>query len=125
MDKINERRKVIDIETLEITDAGNSNGISTQLKSLIEKGEHRSLNVEEKQTIIDNATKAYADFLTALGCDWENDPNSAETPKRVAKAFVNDLWRGRYELPTDITAFPSDGYSGIVLEMDIPIISQC
>lgn len=125
MDKINERRKVIDIETLEITDAGNSNGISTQLKALIEKGEHRSLNVEEKQTIIDNATKAYADFLTALGCDWENDPNSAETPKRVAKAFVNDLWRGRYELPTDITAFPSDGYSGIVLEMDIPIISQC
>ncbi len=36
-----------------------------------------------------------------------------------------DLWAGRYNLPTDITAFPSDGYDGIVLERDIPIVSMC
>jgi len=48
-----------------------------------------------------------------------------ETPYRVAKAYVNDLWKGRYELPTDITSFPSDDYAGIVLERDIPVVSMC
>lgn len=121
----NERRKTIDIETLEITKAGNANGISLQLNSLLKNNEHRSLNSEEKQVIISKAAKAYGDFLTELGVDWENDPNSMESPMRVAKAFVNDLWKGRYELPSDITAFPSDGYKGIVLEKDIPIVSMC
>jgi GTP cyclohydrolase I len=122
---INSRRKVADVEKLETAQAGFANGISLQLKTLIDKGDHRSLNDKEKKKIITNAEKAYGKFLTALGVDWENDPNSMETPKRVAKAYVNDLWRGRYEIPTEITAFPSDGYKGIVLERDIPVISQC
>jgi GTP cyclohydrolase I len=121
----NKRRQKIDIEALEITKAGNANGISLQLEGLIKSGNHRSLSYEEKQIIIEEATLHYGNFLTALGVDWENDPNSMETPRRVAKAYVNDLWRGRYELPTDITAFPSDGYNGIVIEKDIPTVSMC
>lgn len=121
----NKRRKIISVESLEITAPGNANGLSTQLNKLIESGEHRSLTYGEKFRIIENAAIHYGNFLSALGVDWENDPNSMETPTRVAKAYVNDLWRGRYELPTDITSFPSDGYDGIVLERDIPIISMC
>ena len=75
--------------------------------------------------MIKDATEAYGKFLDALKCDWRNDPNSMETPKRVAKAYVNDLWRGRYNALSDITSFPSDGYQGIVLEKDIPVVSQC
>jgi GTP cyclohydrolase I len=48
-----------------------------------------------------------------------------ETPKRVAKAYVNDLWAGRYTAMSPITSFPSDGYQGIVLEKNIPLVSQC
>jgi GTP cyclohydrolase I len=121
----NKRRKIANIETLETAKPGFANGISTQLHALIEKGEHRSLNIQEKAIMIKNAEKSYGEFLTALGVDWRNDPNSMETPYRVAKAYINDLWRGRYELPTDITAFPSDGYDGIILERDIPIVSMC
>lgn len=121
----NKRRKTINIEELETANFGFANGISTHLKKLIEQGEHRSLNSREKQKIIEEASKHYGKFLTALGCDWESDPNSMETPTRVSKAYVLDLWKGRYELPTDITAFPSDGYKGIILEKDIPLISQC
>ena len=121
----NKRRTTANAESLETAQAGFANGISTQLKSLIDAGEHRSLNQEEKVVIIDKAEDAYGKFLDALGVDWRNDPNSMETPRRVAKAYINDLWKGRYELPTDITAFPSDGYEGIVLERDIPIVSMC
>jgi len=121
----NKRRKIANAETLETAKSGFANGISTQLADLINTGNHRSLSDEEKWTIVNKAEKAYGEFLTALGVDWENDPNSMETPKRVAKAYVFDLWAGRYNLPTDITAFPSDGYEGIVLERDIPIVSMC
>ena len=121
----NKRRKTAQVEKLETAQPGFANGISTQLQTVLNSGQHRSLNYQEKEIIIENAEKAYGDFLTALGVDWRNDPNSMETPHRVAKAYVLDLWKGRYELPTDITAFPSDGYQGIVLERDIPIVSMC
>jgi GTP cyclohydrolase I len=80
---------------------------------------------KEKWSMVDEAAEAYGKFLDALGCDWKNDPNSSDTPRRVAKAYVFDLWKGRYEAMSDITSFPSDGYQGIVLEKDIPLISQC
>jgi GTP cyclohydrolase I len=80
---------------------------------------------KEKWSMVDEAAEAYGKFLDALGCDWRNDPNSSDTPRRVAKAYVFDLWKGGYEPMSDITSFPSDGYQGIVLEKDIPLISQC
>lgn len=121
----NKRRNKIEVEELETAQYGFANGISTQLQQILESGEHRSLTQEEKKQIVEEAAEYYGKFLTALGCNWENDPNSMETPWRVAKAYVNDLWKGRYELPTDITAFPSDGYKGIILEKDISVVSQC
>lgn len=121
----NKRRKIANIETLETATPGYANGISQQLQSLLEDGKHRSLNDDEKWGIVVNAEKAYGDFLDALGVDWRNDPNSMETPRRVSKKLVFDMWSGRYNLPTDITAFPSDGYEGIILEKNIPITSMC
>jgi GTP cyclohydrolase I len=114
------------IEGTEIVQAGFANGISIQLaeKQAVE-GPEAALTVEEKKQIINNASKAFGDFLTALGCDWENDPNSSDTPTRVAKAYVNDLWKGRYEPIDKVTAFPSDGYDGIVQESNIPVTSMC
>lgn len=121
----NNRRKITDSLNLEIAKPGYANGISIQLNDIITSGEHRSLSQEEKQKIINEATIHYGNFLSALGVDWENDPNSMETPRRVAKKLVNDMWAGRYNLPTDITSFPSDGYNGIILEKDVPVVTQC
>ena len=100
---------------LEVVKVGYANGVSPNFP----------LSDKEKEKMIKKATTAYGKFLDALKCDWRNDPNSMETPKRVAKAYVNDLWRGRYNALSDITSFPSDGYQGIVLEKDIPVVSQC
>ena len=80
---------------------------------------------KEKWSMVDEAAEAYGKFLDALGCDWKNDPNSSDTPRRVAKAYVFDLWKGRYEAMSDITSFPSDGYDGIVIERNIPLTSMC
>ena len=83
------------------------------------------LTEKEKWSMVEDAAEAYGKFLDALGCDWRNDPNSADTPRRVAKAYVFDLWKGRYDAPSEITAFPSDGYDGIVQESNIPVTSMC
>ena len=83
------------------------------------------LSDQEKSDMIINAAYWYGKFLDALGCDWKNDPNSDNTPHRVAKAYVNDLWAGRYTEMSPITSFPSDGYDGIVIERNIPLTSMC
>ena len=100
---------------LELVKEGFANGVSPNFP----------LSEKDKKKMIKKATKAYARFLEALDCDWQNDPNSSDTPHRVAKAYVNDLWAGRYTPMTKITAFPSDGYDGIVQESYIPVESMC
>jgi GTP cyclohydrolase I len=109
----NKRRK--NHTDLECVQTGFANGVAPGFP----------LSEEDKWDMVEQAEKAYGEFLTALGCDWENDPNSMETPRRVAKAYVFDLWKGRYDAMSDITSFPSDGYDGIVIERNIPVTSMC
>ena len=76
-------------KNLELVKSGFANGISTQLanKQAIE-GPDARLTDDEKQHIIKMAAFYYGEFLKALGVDWEKDPNSDNTPKRVAKAML-------------------------------------
>ena len=100
---------------LELVQVGFANGVAPGFP----------LTEKEKWKMVEEAAEAYGKFLDALGCDWKNDPNSSDTPRRVAKAYVFDLWKGRYDAPSEITAFPSDGYNGIVQESNIPVTSMC
>jgi len=109
----NKRRKIH--EELEVVKEGFANGVAPGFP----------LSPQEKATMINAAANAFGLFLDALKCDWRNDPNSMETPRRVAKAYVNDLWAGRYEQMSPITSFPSDGYDGIIIERNIPLTSMC
>ena len=84
------------------------------------------LTEQEKLKMIEQAAKHYGDYMTALGFDWSEDPNSSETPIRVAKAFVNDLASGVYNESPKITAFDNvDGYDGMVFQGNITLHSFC
>jgi len=109
----NTRRK--QYQDIECVPMGYANGIAAGFP----------LTEREKNKMIEEATEAFGQFLDALKCDWRNDPNSMETPRRVAKAYVNDLWKGRYNNFTEITSFPSDGYDGIIIERNIQLTSMC
>ena len=81
---------------------------------------------EEKKAMIETAALHYGEYMTALGIDWRNDPNSSDTPMRVAKAFVNDLAQGCYDAPPKITAFDNlDKYDGMVFQGNIDVKSFC
>ena len=110
----NKRRKIH--EELEVVKEGFANGVAPGFP----------LPQSEKDKMIDRSRIGiWSIFRCALKCDWRNDPNSMETPRRVAKAYVNDLWAGRYTAMSPITSFPSDGYDGIIIERNIPLTSMC
>ncbi len=64
-------------------------------------------------------------ILTELGLDL-NDPNLAETDIRVAKLYA-EMFSGLQEgSQPKVTCFPNDeGYSGMVMEKEIPFYSMC
>ena len=69
----------------------------------------------------DGAVDAVADLLAALGRNV-SDPHLAETPRRVADAFIEMLTPRDF----DLTTFPNDeGYDELVLVRDIPFHSLC
>ena len=87
---------------------------------------NKSRTEKDKEQIIKNAAKAYETYMDALGFDWRNDPNSIDTPYRVARAFVNDLAEGCFSDPPRITVFDNvDEYDGMVFQGNIKVNSFC
>jgi len=88
--------------------------------------ENQIVTPEEKKTMLFNASHYYGEFLKALGFDYEADPQTIDTPKRVAKAWVDDLVRGSMSEAPSITTFPNeDSYDGIVIQTGIKVNSMC
>ena len=84
------------------------------------------LTEEEKQEMIKEAAEHYGRYMDAMRIDWRKDPNSEDTPMRVAKAFVNDLAEGCYNEEPKITAFDNlDKYDGMVFQGNIKVNSFC
>jgi GTP cyclohydrolase I len=63
--------------------------------------------------------------LEALVIDTENDHNTHETAKRVAKMFIKEIFNGRYQPAPLITVFPNTGYDQVYLAGPITIRSTC
>lgn len=81
---------------------------------------------KEVDKMIEKASKAYGDFLNAVGFDYEADSQTVSTPKRVAKAWLKDLIIGSISDEPNITVFPNDeNYDGLVIQSGIPIVSMC
>jgi GTP cyclohydrolase I len=81
---------------------------------------------EQVEQMIDSASEAYAQFLTAVGFDYKADRQTVDTPRRVAKAWLKDLIVGSITNEPNITTFPNDeGYDGLVIQSGIPIVSMC
>ena len=81
---------------------------------------------KQKKQMLTKAEKAYGQFLTAMGYDWKADPHSEGTPRRVAKAWIDDLIKGAVDQEPEITTFPNtEQYTGLVCQTRIPVHSLC
>lgn len=86
----------------------------------------KELSEQGREEKIKRATEAYSKFMDEILPGWQKDPNSHETPKRVAKMYVNELLNGYYGAEPKITAFPNvDQYTGIVFQGGVDVKSMC
>ena len=83
-------------------------------------GDNVSKYLEEgdKQKLIEELTPKFESVLDSLIIDRENDPNSNDTGRRLAKMYINELMAGRYNPMPNATAFPNhvdNGYKGMLV----------
>ena len=96
------------------------------MESIKKANENLSRSPKEIEKMIEKASKHYGEFLNALGFDYKSDPQTAETPKRVAKAWLKDLIIGSVSDAPKVTIFPNEEkYDGVVIQTGIPVISLC
>ena len=64
---------------------------------------------QDKPELIKELTDKFQGVLDTLLIDTDNDPNSKDTAKRLAKMYVYELMAGRFEPKPDTTSFPNEG----------------
>ncbi len=93
---------------------------------LVKANENIPVSKEEKQLRVKEAAYHYGRFLEALGFDYQSDPQTLDTPLRVAKSWVDDLVKGSLTEAPQITTFPNEEeYDGIVIQTGIKVNSLC
>ena len=80
---------------------------------------------DEKLHLIDEITEKFEGVLSSLIIDTENDPNSQDTARRLAKMYVNEIMSGRYEPSPKVTSFPNDGKYDQLIIVRSDIHSMC
>lgn len=73
---------------------------------LFDANDNRVLSEDELAHMQEQVEAKMEDIFNILRID-RNDPNATETPRRIAKMWVRELFKGRYEAPPRCTAFPN------------------
>ena len=92
--------------------------LSDAIRERMKKDNHRFfacdnisnyLPEDAKPELINELTERFQGVLSSLLIDTDNDPNSKDTAKRLAKMYVYELMAGRFEPAPDTTSFPNEG----------------
>ena len=80
----------------------------------------------ELDDLVDEVAEKFEGVLRSLVIDIDNDHNTKETAHRVAKMFIKETFRGRYDKPPKVTAFPNvTQYDQLYVTGPITIRSTC
>jgi GTP cyclohydrolase I len=85
-----------------------------------------ALTSTERTAMISSAATKIAELLDVLQVDHKNDHNTRDTPKRVAKMFVEEMMQGRFSEPPDITEFDNcQRFDELLVTGPIAVRSTC
>ena len=88
------------------------------ISRFIEEGELPQLQAEVEQKMLG--------VLQSLVIDTEGDHNTRETARRVAKMYLNEVFRGRYAPQPDVTEFPNvERLNELMIVGPITVRSAC
>ena len=80
----------------------------------------------ELELLLDEVEVKMQAVLDSLVIDTENDHNTDNTARRVAKMYVNEVFRGRYVKGPEITEFPNVGHlNELMIVGPITVRSAC
>ena len=80
----------------------------------------------EMDALLEEVTEKMKGVLSSLVIDTENDHNTGDTARRVAKMYVNEVFRGRYVQQPAITEFPNVGHlNELMIVGPITVRSAC
>lgn len=81
---------------------------------------------EERAAMTALAAAKIGELFDVLRIDHESDHNTRGTPGRVARMLVDEILRGRYTAPPDVTEFENvDGYDQLIVTGPINVRSTC
>jgi GTP cyclohydrolase I len=80
----------------------------------------------ELEALLDEVTQKMEGVLSSMVIDTERDHNTDNTARRVAKMYVNEVFRGRYVKPPSITEFPNaEHLNELMIVGPITVRSAC
>jgi GTP cyclohydrolase IA len=80
----------------------------------------------ELELMLDEVEAQMQGVLNSLVIDTEHDHNTGNTARRVAKMYVNEVFRGRYVPAPTITEFPNVGHlNELMIVGPITVRSAC
>lgn len=75
-----------------VMNLGNENKVYTQQE------------LAEMQLLVEDICE---ELLSALQINWKNDHNMKETPLRMARMYINEVFKGRYTAMPELKSFPN------------------
>ena len=80
----------------------------------------------ELEKLLDEVTQKMEGVLDSLVIDTDHDHNTSDTARRVAKMYVNEVFRGRYVKGPEITEFPNaEHLNELMIVGPITVRSAC
>ncbi|CAN1534898.1 FolE GTP cyclohydrolase I [Burkholderiaceae bacterium] len=84
------------------------------------------LNPGELEALLDEVEVKMRGVLESLVIDTEHDHNTTDTARRVAKLYVQEVFRGRYVKAPEITEFPNaEQLNELMIVGPITVRSAC
>jgi GTP cyclohydrolase I len=88
------------------------------ISAFLEPGELEALQAEVQDKL--------QGVLSSLVIDTESDHNTHETARRIAKMYLTEVFRGRYQLPPPVTEFPNaEHLNELMIVGPITVRSAC
>ena len=114
---------------------GKAGPVSARIRARIEaakKRYHANDNISafiepgELDALLEEVAGKMKGVLESLVIDVEHDHNTQDTARRVAKMYLNEVFRGRYVAPPPVTEFPNAEYlNELMIVGPITVRSAC
>ena len=109
--------------------------ISVRIRQRLQAGGHRFnandniasfIRPGELEGLLDEVEEKMKGVLSAMVIDTERDHNTGDTARRVAKMYLNEVFRGRYVQAPEITEFPNaERLNELMIVGPITVRSAC